>query len=200
VAEGPGAGHQPAPSNGVNPKYRVTGLVALPYYVVFELFGPLIELLGYAAFVVALITGQASVAYTLAFLAVAVFLGSAISISAIALEEISFRRCRRFKDLLALLGLALVENFGYRQMSTWWRLRGLVSATRSDLHWGAMERRGLERPTDVAGDVDGETVTAVWQEDPAGPTESESGIAVAEPETGWIHTRGESGTDIGILP
>ena len=184
----------------MNPKYGVTGLVALPYYVVFELLGPLVELLGYAAFAVALITGQASVAYTVAFLAVAVFLGSAISVSAVALEEISFRRYRRFEDLLALLGIALVENFGYRQMSTWWRLRGLVSATRSDLRWGAMERRGLERTEDKAPDLRGETTSAAWHEGSAQPAESESGLVDAEQETGWIHMRGETGTDIGILP
>jgi hypothetical protein len=136
----------------MNPKYGVPGVVALPYYLVFELLGPVVELLGYVAFVIAVVTGQASAAYTVAFLALAVFLGSAISISAVALEEISFRRYRRFSDLLALLGVALVESFGYRQMSTWWRLRGLAAAARSDRKWGAMERRGLEQP---AGQVDG---------------------------------------------
>ena len=135
-----------------NPKYGVPGMMALPYYVVFELFGPIVELLGYFAFAVAVVTGRASAVYVVAFLAVAVFLGSALSVAAVALEEISFRRYRRFGDLVTLLGVALIENFGYRQLSTWWRLRGLVSATRGDLKWGAMERQGLETPNqDPAG-------------------------------------------------
>lgn len=184
----------------MNPKYGVPGLVALPYYVAFELFGPVIEVLGYAGFVVALIAGQASVAYTVAFLAVAVFLGSAISVSAVALEEISFRRYRRFRDLLALLGIALVENFGYRQMTTWWRLRGLFSAMRGDSRWGAMERRGLERTADPVAAMEGETGTAVWHAGPTEPGESESGFAVRDQETAWIHVRNETGTDIGALP
>ena len=129
----------------LNPKYGVPGMVALPYFVAFELLGPVVEVLGYVAFVAAVVTGRASPAYTVAFLALAVFLGTAISVAAVALEELSFRRYRRFGDLLVLLGVALIENFGYRQMSTLWRLRGLVSAARSDLRWGAMERRGLER-------------------------------------------------------
>lgn len=135
----------------LNPKYGVPGLVALPYFVAFELLGPVIEILGYMAFIAAIVTGRASPLYTFAFLGLAVFLGSAISISAVALEELSFRRYRRFGDLVILLGVALIESFGYRQMSTWWRLRGLVSAARSDLQWGAMERRGLERPVDPIG-------------------------------------------------
>jgi len=129
----------------MNPRYGVPGMVALPYFVAFELLGPAIELLGYVAFVAAIVTGRGSPLYIVAFLALAVFLGSAISVAAVALEELSFRRYRRFRDLIVLLAMALIESFGYRQVLTWWRLRGLVSAARSDLQWGAMERRGLER-------------------------------------------------------
>lgn len=144
-----------------NPKYGVPGIVALPYYVVFELLGPLVELLGYAAFAVAIISGTASFTYVVAFLAVAVFLGSALSVAAVALEEVSFRRYRRSGDLATLLGVALIENFGYRQMSTWWRLRGLVSAIRGDLNWGAMERQGLDSSTRGADETsDSESLDA----------------------------------------
>ncbi len=136
----------------LNPKYGVPGMMALPYYVAFELLGPAIELLGYVAFAAAIISGTASAAYIVAFLTVAVFLGSALSVAAVALEEISFRRYRRFRDLVTLLGIALVENFGYRQISTWWRLRGLVSATRRDLRWGSMERQGFDGPSSTADD------------------------------------------------
>lgn len=58
-------------------------------------------------------------------------------------EELSFRRYRRFSDLLRVLGLALIESFGYRQLTTFWRLRGLVSAMRGDTSWGEMERTGF---------------------------------------------------------
>ncbi|MDK1011350.1 MAG: glycosyltransferase family 2 protein, partial [Actinomycetota bacterium] len=59
-------------------------------------------------------------------------------------EELSFRRYRRFSDLLRVLGLALIESFGYRQLTTFWRLRGLVSAMRGDTSWGEMERTGFK--------------------------------------------------------
>ncbi len=144
-----------------NPKYGVPGMVALPYYVVFELLGPVVELLGYLAFAAAIISGTASATYVVAFLAVAVFLGSALSVAAVALEEISFRRYRRFSDLVTLLGVALIENFGYRQLSTWWRLQGLVSALRGDLNWGAMERQGLDSSVrDANGAKDGGSIDA----------------------------------------
>jgi len=126
-------------------RYGLPGVVALPYFVAFELLGPVIELLGWVAFVLSVALGVASMQYIALFLALAVFLGSAFSIAAVALEELSFRRYRRFSDLIALLGVALVESFGYRQLSTVWRLRGLAGAVRRDKTWGEMERSGFER-------------------------------------------------------
>lgn len=78
-----------------------------------------------------------------AFLAVAVFLGVALSLAAVALEELSFRRYPRASDLLHLCWLAVVENFGYRQLSTWWRFRGTISALRGKTGWGELERKGF---------------------------------------------------------
>ena len=111
---------------------------------------------------------------------IAVFLGSAISISAVALEEISFRRYRRFSDLLALLGVALAESFGYRQMSIWWRLRGLVAAARSDLQWGAMERRGLGRSAGQVDDPTNRDEAATEREVPARAADAEVEIIVTD--------------------
>ncbi|MCL1598417.1 MAG: glycosyltransferase family 2 protein [Actinomycetia bacterium] len=125
-------------------RYGVPGMVALPYFVAFELLGPVVELLGWVAFLTALSLGIVSLAHVVAFLALAVFLGSALSVASVALEEMSFRRYRRSRDLVTLLGLALIESFGYRQISTYWRLRGLVSALRRDGTWGEMERGGFE--------------------------------------------------------
>ncbi len=125
-------------------RYGLPGLVALPYFVVFELLGPIVELFGWIAFLLSVALGIVSIEYVALFLALAVFLGSAFSIAAVALEELSFRRYRRFSDLMALLGIALVESFGYRQLSTVWRLRGLAAALRRDGTWGEMERTGFD--------------------------------------------------------
>jgi hypothetical protein len=65
---------------------------------------------------------------------------------AASLEELSFRRYPRFRDLFRLLGVAVLENVGYRQLSTYWRIRGMISKLGGAHTWGAMERRGF-RPT-----------------------------------------------------
>jgi cellulose synthase/poly-beta-1,6-N-acetylglucosamine synthase-like glycosyltransferase len=125
----------------LNPRYGRVGMLAFPYFFFLELIGPAIELLGYLTFVLLLVLGRVTALYAVAFIAVAVVLGMVISIASVCLEELTFRRYRRPGDLARLLLLSLAENFGYRQLSTWWRFRGLVTARK--MKWGAMTRKGF---------------------------------------------------------
>jgi cellulose synthase/poly-beta-1,6-N-acetylglucosamine synthase-like glycosyltransferase len=127
----------------LNPRYGNVGLLAFPYFFFLEVFGPIIEGLGYVTFLVAVVLGRTSMPYVVAFVAVAFAFGIALSFAAVGLEELSFRRYPRFRDLLRLLGVAFTENVGYRQLSTYWRIRGMVSKLRGAKAWGAMERKGF---------------------------------------------------------
>ena len=127
----------------LNPTYGKVGLLAYPYFFFLEMLGPVIELLGYVSFTVTVLAGRADLLFVAAFLAVAVVLGGVLSLSAVALEELSFRRYPRLVDLLKLFGLAGLENVGYRQINTWWRVKGTYSALRGRQTWGKMTRRGF---------------------------------------------------------
>jgi len=133
-----------------NRKYGRAGMIAFPYFFFLEMLGPVIELLGYVSFTITVIAGRADWPFVIAFLCVAVILGGALSLSAVALEELSFRRYPRLSDLLRLFGLAIFENFGYRQLNAWWRLQGTVSAIRGKEGWGHMTRKGFTVEEDGA--------------------------------------------------
>lgn len=126
-----------------NPRYGRAGMIAYPYFFFLEMLGPVIELLGYVSFTVTVLAGRAEWPFVIAFLSVAIILGVALSLSAVALEELSFRRYPRVSDLVRLFGLAILENFGYRQLSAWWRLKGTISAIRGVEGWGHMTRKGF---------------------------------------------------------
>jgi cellulose synthase/poly-beta-1,6-N-acetylglucosamine synthase-like glycosyltransferase len=128
----------------LNPRYGKVGMLAFPYFFFLEVFGPIIEGLGYLTFLLAVVLGRASMPYVLAFLAVAFAFGIALSFAAVGLEELSFRRYPRVRDLLRLLGVAITENLGYRQLSTYWRIRGMVAKLRGASAWGVMERKGFK--------------------------------------------------------
>lgn len=127
-----------------NPRYRSVGLIGLPYFLVFELLGPVVEIFGYAAFALGLVLGLLNVEFALAFLLVAVGLGVLLSTAAVFLEELRLERYPRWRDLLKLTVYGVVENFGYRQLNAFWRVKAMVSYWGKRTDWGAMERKGFE--------------------------------------------------------
>lgn len=133
----------------LNPRYGRIGMVAYPYFVLLEMPGPLIQLLGLFTLALALYLDQVSTFFLVAFLLAAFIFGMALSIGAVALEELTFRRYLHFGDLLLLLWMGLIDNFGYRQLANAWRVRGIFAKLRGAKGWGKMERRGFGagRPT-----------------------------------------------------
>jgi cellulose synthase/poly-beta-1,6-N-acetylglucosamine synthase-like glycosyltransferase len=127
-----------------NPRYGRVGMLAYPFFYVLETFGPILEFFGYVLFGLALAQGALSGPFVLAFFLVAFVLGIGLSYSAVALEELAFRRYKRTRDFSQLLLLPLVEAFGYRQLNAWWRIKGLWSYLRSNESWGVMERSGFD--------------------------------------------------------
>ena len=125
------------------PRFGRIGLVAMPYYLCFEALGPLIELvalvLTLSALALGLVDGKIA---QLVFMA-AVLYGTMISVASVLLEELSFRRYLRLRDVFKLLAAAVFEHFGYRQLTSWWRLRGTIDYYRRLTGWGTMTRKGL---------------------------------------------------------
>lgn len=130
----------------LNPRYGRIGLVSYPYFVFLEMFGPFFELIGYLSVPLLLLTGKVNLLFAATFLAVAIGLGLVLSVLAVALEELTFRRYPRRSDLYRLFFLAFAENIGYRQLSAWWRIRGMWNWLRKDESWGKMERKGFAGP------------------------------------------------------
>jgi cellulose synthase/poly-beta-1,6-N-acetylglucosamine synthase-like glycosyltransferase len=120
----------------------VAGWVAFPFFVIFELFGPLIEVTGYVVMTATAVLGILSLESFIAFMAVAIGLGVLLSTSALLLEELSFRCYPRARDTLLLAAVAVLENLGYRQLTAFWRLQALIAwLARRELKWGVMKRR-----------------------------------------------------------
>lgn len=125
----------------LNPRYRGVGMFGFPFFLLFELLSPVIELSGYAVFIISLILGILNTPFVIAFLVSAILLGILLSVSSIFLEEISFHKYPRLRDLMVLCGFAVMENFGYRQLTAWWRLRGLVELAFNRREWGKADRK-----------------------------------------------------------
>jgi cellulose synthase/poly-beta-1,6-N-acetylglucosamine synthase-like glycosyltransferase len=125
-----------------NPGYGVIGLIAFPFYALGEMLAPVIEGLGYIVVLVSLLMGTLNYRFAAAFLGVSMGYGLLLSLWAVVLEEISFRRYSTTSDLRRLLWFSVIEPFGYRQLTVWFRLRAFPRYLRGDMRWGVMPREG----------------------------------------------------------
>ena len=126
-----------------NPRYGTVGLLALPFFLLFEFLGAFIELFGYVAIAVSLALGIVNTDFALALVGVAFLSGVLLSLSAVLLEDTAFRRYGHLRDLLRLIAYSVFENVGYRQVITLYRVRGFFAYLRGNKAWGEIERVGF---------------------------------------------------------
>ena len=126
-----------------NPRYGRIGFVGLGQVLLVDVLGPLIEVIGYILVPLLWGLGLLALPWLLAFLAVTFTLGIFLSTATLVLEEIQLRRFPRVRELLVLASIAVIENFGYRQLSNFWRLQGWWQFARKKQAWGTMTRKGF---------------------------------------------------------
>lgn len=126
-----------------NPRYGRIGFVGMGQVLLVDVLGPLVEMVGYVLVPLLWALGLLALPWLLAFLAVTFTLGLFLSIATLVLEEIQLRRFPRIRELLVLAAVAVAENFGYRQLSNFWRLQGWWQFVRKQQSWGTMTRKGF---------------------------------------------------------
>lgn len=126
-----------------HPRGGAPGWLAFPFMAIFEWLGPMFEVFGYAFFVTAFMFDLISAQHLWLFLFVAVGFGLMLSFSALFLETLSFHVYQRPRDMLRLFLMAILENIGYRQLNSLWRMWGiLIWLFGIRAKWGEMTRHG----------------------------------------------------------
>ncbi len=126
-----------------NPRYGRLGMVAFPLLALEDLIGPLAELLGYGLMITGLALGILDPMVALVYFLLTCVLGCFMSAGVLMIEEGQLRPTASVRDLGWLLLAAIVENFGYRQLIQYYRLRGVVFFLRKEKAWAAVPRVGL---------------------------------------------------------
>jgi cellulose synthase/poly-beta-1,6-N-acetylglucosamine synthase-like glycosyltransferase len=135
----------------MNPRYGRIGTVGMPFSLLIDVIGPLVEVLGYVLVPLLWFSGMLNPDFALAFVALTFFFGIFVSAGALILEEVALMRIPRAKDLLKLMVIILIENFGYRQLNNIWRAQGWWEFMRKKKGWGEMTRSGLGRQEKAPG-------------------------------------------------
>jgi cellulose synthase/poly-beta-1,6-N-acetylglucosamine synthase-like glycosyltransferase len=109
-----------------NRGYGLVGMVSYPFQLYVEALGAVVEFLGYFLVPLALLFGMVPATLYILFVCLALFYGGFLSIGAVLLEDLTFRRYPGYRDLSVLLLYAFLENIGYRQVILYYRFQGVV--------------------------------------------------------------------------
>ena len=129
----------------LNPRYGSVGLLAVPYNWVFELLGAVVEVLGYVIIPFSLVMGELNLFFFTLYFLLAVLLGVVLSMGSLILEQYTRKSVMSAKQCLSLSLYALLENFGYRQAITLFRLEGILKYRKLRKTWGKIQRREVEQ-------------------------------------------------------
>lgn len=132
-----------------NPRYGRLGMITLPTFLLTDLISPIAEILGYILMIIFVCLGWLDVRFFIVITALIFSYGVLISVLSLLLEQDEIERFSHPKDLFFVLITAIVENFGFRQICSIWRIRGLIQHFRGmKPTWGTMERRGFSVSSD----------------------------------------------------
>lgn len=121
-------------------KYKKLSLMLLPFSILTDILGPISELLGY--FLIPLIWSLDMIDSNvmLSYFLIVFGYNSLISAFAIAIDGVLLSGLDKTRYLLKLFITALLDNFGYRQLYLYWKLKGYARLIKGNLSWGKMER------------------------------------------------------------
>ncbi|MEG9328444.1 glycosyltransferase family 2 protein [Salinimicrobium catena] len=128
----------------LNPRYKVLGVISIPYWTFFEYLAPLIEVAGI------LLTGYLIISKLISWplftiLGVLVYVFSvAITFLALLTEEFTYSQYSHNKDLKRLILGALLEPFIFHPITIYAALKGNWEKLRGKNSWGEMKRSGFK--------------------------------------------------------
>jgi poly-beta-1,6-N-acetyl-D-glucosamine synthase len=135
------------------PRYKITGMVALPYYLLMELVAPVVKLFAMAFIAILVITGEINQQWIILMLAAVILITTLIMSSiTVMIEHWSMYRSavnrdalryKTFADWVILLGSGVLGNFSYSFYRMFAQMQGLINYLRKRQEWEKIDRRGV---------------------------------------------------------
>ncbi|MBU1144727.1 MAG: glycosyltransferase family 2 protein, partial [Firmicutes bacterium] len=128
----------------LNHKYKQPGIIGMFYFFLFEMIGPLFEIQAYIAIIIGFIFGILNIEVLFLLLLVTVGMGIVLSLLALYINERDSIYLSN-RDTFKLIFYAILENFGWRQLISIYRVKGFLSSLRETNAWGQMNRVGFKK-------------------------------------------------------
>lgn len=127
----------------LNPRFGAMGVLAFPYWFVFEWLAPLVEFLGVTYFLILAVFNRINWFTFLLFLISLYGFSLCFSSFAIYFEEKTYHQYKSKRELFVLLMTAFFELFFFHPVVTFAAVVGNIDLIRGKKSWGTMERKGF---------------------------------------------------------
>lgn len=128
-----------------NPRYGKLGLLSMPYWMLYEWFAPIIEVVGIILTIVLAILGLITWQQFLMIFVLVYTFAVMISIIAIFIDQETYRQYRTPRYQLKILLCALAEPFIYHPFLVYQAIRGNIKFYSRNQSWGSMTRKGFSK-------------------------------------------------------
>ncbi|WP_246535365.1 glycosyltransferase family 2 protein [Litoribacter ruber] len=129
----------------MNPKYKLLGMVSVPYWTFFEFLAPLIEFVGILITLVFLAFGLLNWKLFLLLILFVYVFAVMFSVLGLLSEELTYHKYPKIKDFLKLLGAALIEPIYFHPLGVYSALVGYWEKLMGKKTWGEMTRQGFQK-------------------------------------------------------
>lgn len=126
-----------------NYKYGVLGLLSYPYWFFFEMLAPVVEFVGFFAFIILILLGLVDWQMFVGLLLFILSFGYMYSTFSILIEVATYNQYRRLKDTGKLILAALSEPFYFHPFVVLSAIKGYRDFIRKKHSWGEMTRQGF---------------------------------------------------------
>ncbi|OGN63361.1 MAG: hypothetical protein A3E80_02895 [Chlamydiae bacterium RIFCSPHIGHO2_12_FULL_49_9] len=107
-----------------NFKYGVVGFLHIPYLLLGEGLGPLVEGFGYIYIACCFFYGVLNITFFWYFILIAWGVSMFLTIASVIMQEVFLRKYISSRQILKMVFFAFIENFTYRPLTVWWRIEG----------------------------------------------------------------------------
>ncbi|NLP56650.1 glycosyltransferase family 2 protein [Lutibacter sp. B1] len=133
-----------------NPKYHNLGLLSYPYWLIFERFAPIFEVIGFIYFGILIALNQVKWDYTLAFFILAYLFAVLFTITAIFSEELTYHQYKKKGTGFKLILMSFLEPIVFHGFILYAAVKGNIDYFfNKKKKWGAMERKGLVKTESI---------------------------------------------------
>ena len=129
----------------LNPKYKILGMLSVPYWTFFEFLAPIIVFTGIIITIIFIVLGMLNWYFFGLLTLFVYFFSVSFSVNALLCEELTFHRYPKVKDFLKLFVAALIEPFYFHPIATYSAIKGIAEKLIGKNAWGEMTRKGFKK-------------------------------------------------------